>query len=79
MACPPAPGALATQVLQLVAVLSLLLIFPAWLHDGGLETGRPWVAFLLYALFFGGGSVARMLRHGALTPRKVRRGAGNLR
>ncbi len=66
MPCHPLP-----QTVQLLLVLGLLFVFPACLHDGGLETGRPWAAFCLYALFFGGGSVARMLRHGGLAPRKV--------
>ncbi|KXZ55030.1 hypothetical protein GPECTOR_3g191 [Gonium pectorale] len=58
------------QVVQLLVVLSLLLLLPAVLHDGGLALSKPWSAFAAYLAFFGLGSVARVVGHGRLAPRK---------
>ncbi|KAG2425352.1 hypothetical protein HXX76_013766 [Chlamydomonas incerta] len=60
------------QVVQLLVVLSLLLLFPAAMHDGGLSAmARPWTTFAFYLAFFGLGTVARMVKHGSLAPRSA--------
>ncbi|GFR48264.1 hypothetical protein Agub_g10129 [Astrephomene gubernaculifera] len=58
------------QFLQLLLVLGLLLLLPAAMHDGGLSLAKPYTTFAAYLLFFGAGSVFRVVRHGKLTPRK---------
>ncbi|PNW88897.1 hypothetical protein CHLRE_01g049750v5 [Chlamydomonas reinhardtii] len=60
------------QVVQLLVVLSLLLLFPAAMHDGGLSAvARPWTTFAFYLAFFGLGTIARMVKHGRLVPRSA--------
>ncbi|PNH04042.1 hypothetical protein TSOC_009851 [Tetrabaena socialis] len=61
------------QVAQLAVVLSLLLLLPAGVHDGGLTLTRPFTTLAAYFAFFGLGSVARMVRHGPLAPRAADR------
>ncbi|EFJ50528.1 hypothetical protein VOLCADRAFT_103977 [Volvox carteri f. nagariensis] len=58
------------QAVQLVLVLTLLLLLPAALHDGGLSLAKPFTTFGAYLCFFGFGTLARVVRYGNLAPRK---------
>ncbi|GLC43550.1 hypothetical protein PLESTM_001485400 [Pleodorina starrii] len=60
----------ALQVVQLLAVLSLLLLVPAALHDGGLSLAKPFTTFAAYLCFFGLGTVVRVVKYGRLAPRQ---------
>lgn len=63
-------GALCQLALLAVALAGLILL-PAWL-SGRLvaEPARAAASYALYILFFGSGTLSRMLRYGQLAPRK---------
>lgn len=57
------------QLAQLAVVLGALIIFPAAVVPGGLESLRPWLLFFAYMLFFSVGSVYRLVAFGGLAPK----------
>lgn len=63
--------AVALQALQLAAVVGALILWPAAVISGGLSRPRIWVVALAYLVFFGQGSVRRVLRHGRLAARSA--------
>lgn len=58
------------QLLQLAVAVAALILWPASLYRTGLHSGKVWLLFWTYCLFFGGGSVLRLLRYGPLASRK---------
>lgn len=60
----------ALQLLQLTVAVSALILWPASLYCTGLYSSKVWLLFLVYMLFFGGGSVWRLLQFGPLASRK---------
>lgn len=66
------PGAVlqvVAQLLQLCVATAALILWPAALVPGGLHLPRIWALWGVYVAFFSLGSVARILRHGPLSPR----------
>eukprot|EP00955_Chlamydomonas_euryale_P099047 365192-Chlamydomonas_euryale.AAC.14 len=59
----------AVQVAQLLLVTGALILWPASLAPGGLLLGRVWLLYCVYVIFFGFGTLYRMLVHGELMPR----------
>lgn len=57
------------QLVQLAVVLAALILWPASLVPGGWYTGRVWLMYCSYWLFFAGGSVYRILAFGPLSTR----------
>jgi protein-S-isoprenylcysteine O-methyltransferase Ste14 len=57
------------QLLQLTVAVSALVLWPASLYRTGLYSGKVWLLFWTYVLFFGRGSVWRLLQYGPLTSR----------
>lgn len=60
----------ALQLLQLVVAVAALILWPASLYRSGLYNAKIWLLFWTYLLFFGGGSVWRLLQYGPLASRK---------
>lgn len=63
------------QLLQLAVVIAALILWPASLYPGGLAVKNVWLCYVCYMLFFGGGSVYRLVKFGRLTSRKQDRQA----
>lgn len=66
------------QLVQLLVAVVLLILWPASLYRAGLYSGKVWLLFWTYLLFFGGGSVWRLVRFGPLTSRKTDQQAKSL-
>ena len=62
-------GSASLQLLQLAVVLGLLVLLPAFLHDGGMDLALPWQLYASYYAFFALGSVYRIIKYGRLAPR----------
>jgi protein-S-isoprenylcysteine O-methyltransferase Ste14 len=58
------------QLLQLTLSVAALILWPANLVPGGLGYPRVWLLSFAYMLFFAGGSVSRILKHGPLAKRE---------
>ena len=56
-------------LLQLSAVVSLLILLPAWISCKRIPA-RAWQAATLYSIFFGFGGLRRTLKYGKLSSRK---------
>lgn len=61
---------IAVQLLQLTVAVAALILWPASLYRSGLYSGKVWLLFWTYMLFFGGGSVWRLVQFGPLASRK---------
>lgn len=59
----------AVQIVQLLLVTAVLILWPASLYPRGLATLQIWMLYVVYMLFFAGGSLYRLLRYGELAPR----------
>lgn len=68
----------ALQLLQLTVAVAALILWPASLYRTGLYNGKVWLLILTYVLFFGGGSVWRLVRFGPLANRKKDKQAKSL-
>lgn len=61
---------IALQLLQLTVAVAALILWPASLYRSGLYSGKVWLLFWTYMLFFGGGTVWRLVQFGPLASRK---------
>ena len=57
------------QTMQLLLANAALILWPSALIPGSIADGRLWLLFCAYCVFFGMGTLTRIIKYGPLAPR----------